>query len=64
MNDCDEAALIRVSRQLGRVVKPRNEVGDGAGISNIRFAPGMVGKGYSDEGKLRAHVGLCAGGGD
>ncbi|KAL9024425.1 MAG: hypothetical protein Q9196_006526 [Gyalolechia fulgens] len=42
--------LLRLSAQLGRIVKPRNEVSAGSGVSNIRCAPDLEGKGYSSEG--------------
>lgn len=49
---CDgQLALARLSEQLGVIAKPRNEVGAGTGVSNIRFAPDLTGKGYSSEGK-------------
>ena len=50
INGCDEQSLVTLGKQLGRIVKPRNEVGSGTGVSNIRFAPGLEGKGYSSEG--------------
>ena len=40
-----------MSEQLGAIAKPRNEVGAGTGVSNIRFAPDLAGKGYSSEGE-------------
>lgn len=50
IHGCDEQSLIILAEQLGRVAKPRNEVGTGTGVSNIRCAPGLKGKGYSSEG--------------
>ncbi|KAL8733198.1 MAG: hypothetical protein Q9166_002215 [cf. Caloplaca sp. 2 TL-2023] len=50
IDGCDEQGLITLAKQLGRIAKPRNEVGSGTGVSNIRFAPGLIGKGYSSEG--------------
>lgn len=50
INECDEQSLITLAKQLGRIAKPRNEVGTGTGVSNIRCAPGLEGKGYSSEG--------------
>ncbi|KAL8784872.1 MAG: hypothetical protein Q9195_008865 [Heterodermia aff. obscurata] len=49
INGCDEQSLITLAKQLGQIVKPRNEVGSGTGVSNIRFAPRLEGKGYSSE---------------
>lgn len=43
-------SLVRLSAQLGRIAKPRNEVGAGTGVSNTRYAPGIEGKGYSSDG--------------
>ncbi|KAL2852256.1 hypothetical protein BJX68DRAFT_275060 [Aspergillus pseudodeflectus] len=45
---CDEESLTKLAHQFGDIVRPRNEV-NGAGISNIRFAPSLAGKGYSSE---------------
>ncbi len=50
INGCDEQGLVILAKQLGRIAKPRNEVGTGTGVSNIRCAPGLKGKGYSSEG--------------
>lgn len=50
INGCDEQSLIILAKHLGRIAKPRNEVGTGTGVSNIRCAPGLEGKGYSSEG--------------
>ncbi|KAL4920936.1 hypothetical protein BDW62DRAFT_220372 [Aspergillus aurantiobrunneus] len=46
---CDEDRLGQLASQFGEIVKPRNEKTNGTGISNIRFAPTLVGKGYSAE---------------
>ncbi|KAJ6473384.1 hypothetical protein C8R47DRAFT_1187546 [Mycena vitilis] len=45
----DEASLVALGNHFGSIVKPRNEAGKGTGVSNIRFAPGLVGKGYSSQ---------------
>ncbi len=50
IHGCDEQSLIILAEQLGRVAKPRNEVGTETGVSNIRCAPRLKGKGYSSEG--------------
>jgi hypothetical protein len=47
--NCDEESLIGISKTLRETVRPRNETASGTGISNIRFAPGLEGKGYSSE---------------
>ncbi|KAL5043522.1 hypothetical protein BDW71DRAFT_216254 [Aspergillus fruticulosus] len=49
LKECDEAKLSKLASQLGEVVRPRNEKVSGTGISNIRFEPSLVGKGYSSE---------------
>ncbi|KAJ6492030.1 hypothetical protein C8R45DRAFT_1073427 [Mycena sanguinolenta] len=45
----DEAKLVALGNYFGSIIKPRNETGNGTGISNIRFAPGLEGKGYSSQ---------------
>ncbi|KAL4952344.1 HAD-like domain-containing protein [Aspergillus filifer] len=45
----DEQTLSQLASQFGQVVRPRNEKTSGSGISNIRFDPSLVGKGYSSE---------------
>lgn len=50
---CDEKALAELARKFGSIVKPRNESTSCSGISNIRFAPSLVGKGYSSEGETK-----------
>ncbi|KAL3485245.1 hypothetical protein BJX62DRAFT_243159 [Aspergillus germanicus] len=45
---CNEESLTKLAHQFGDIVRPRNEV-NGAGISNIRFAPSLAGKGYSSD---------------
>lgn len=50
LDGCDEENMVILAKQLGRVAKPRNEVVAGTGVSNIRYAPGLIGKGYSSEG--------------
>lgn len=47
---CDEDSLVEVANQLGEINRPRNEKLNGSGVSHIRFAPNLVGKGYSSEG--------------
>ncbi|KAJ7662804.1 hypothetical protein DFH06DRAFT_1268739 [Mycena polygramma] len=49
VRDVDEAKLVALGNQLGSIVKPRNETCKGTGVSNIRFAPGLEGKGYSSQ---------------
>ncbi|KAL4980431.1 HAD-like domain-containing protein [Aspergillus desertorum] len=49
LKDCDEAKLSKLASQLGEVVRPRNEEISGTGISNIRFEPSLVGRGYSSD---------------
>ncbi|KAL6237706.1 hypothetical protein BDW75DRAFT_228556 [Aspergillus navahoensis] len=49
LKECDEAKLSKLAGQLGEVVRPRNEKISGTGISNIRFEPSLVGKGYSSD---------------
>lgn len=39
-----------LAHQLGQVVRPRNEATPGSGVSRIRFASDLIGKGYSSEG--------------
>ena len=51
INGCDEKNLLKLANLMGTIVKPRNEKATGTGVSNIRFAPGLEGKGYSSEGK-------------
>ncbi|PWY72697.1 Clavaminate synthase-like protein [Aspergillus eucalypticola CBS 122712] len=46
---CEEEALVGLARQLGQIVRPRNEETPGSGVSRIRFASDLVGKGYSSE---------------
>ncbi|PWY88065.1 Clavaminate synthase-like protein [Aspergillus sclerotioniger CBS 115572] len=46
---CDEDSLVTLANHLGQVVRPRNEKTPGSGVSNIRFASNLVGKGYSSE---------------
>ncbi|KAJ0416569.1 hypothetical protein BJY00DRAFT_326198 [Aspergillus carlsbadensis] len=48
VEQCNEESLTKLAHQLGDIVRPRNEA-NGAGISNIRFAPSLAGKGYSSE---------------
>jgi hypothetical protein len=45
-----ESSLVALSRKLGHIVQPRNEVRDGTGLSNIRPDPCLSGKGYTTEG--------------
>lgn len=52
IRDADEASLVSLSKKLGSIAKPRNEVSGGNGVSNIRCAPDLVGKGYSSQGIL------------
>jgi hypothetical protein len=52
---CNEESLTKLAHQFGDIVRPRNEV-NGAGISNIRFAPSLAGKGYSSDGMTRAQT--------
>ncbi|KAI5794984.1 hypothetical protein EDC01DRAFT_721925 [Geopyxis carbonaria] len=49
LQGCDEQKLVELTRRLGRIVKPRNEVSAGTGVTNIRCAPALEGKGYSSE---------------
>lgn len=53
VDDCDEDTLVKLGESFGTVAKPRNEVTGGKGVSNIRCAPGLEGKGYSNQGTLR-----------
>ena len=46
-----ESSLVTLSQKFGRIFKPRNDV-SGTGVSNIRYAPGLTGKGYSTEGMV------------
>ncbi|KAI9039362.1 putative haloacid dehalogenase-like hydrolase [Aspergillus affinis] len=46
---CDEDSLVDVANQLGEINRPRNEKLHGSGVSHIRFAPNLTGKGYSSE---------------
>jgi hypothetical protein len=46
----DEQSLSKLASQFGDIIRPRNETTSGTGISNIRFEPSLVGKGYSSEG--------------
>lgn len=41
----NEERLVALSESLGSIVKPRNEVAGGRGVSNIRCAPNLIGKG-------------------
>ena len=50
IEECDENSMVALAMQLGRIVTPRNESKSGSGVSNIRCAPSLVGKGYSSEG--------------
>ncbi|KAJ7864918.1 hypothetical protein B0H13DRAFT_1898874 [Mycena leptocephala] len=45
----DETKLIALGNHFGSIAKPRNETVNGTGMSNIRFAPGLEGKGYSSQ---------------
>ncbi|KAL4881021.1 HAD-like domain-containing protein [Aspergillus karnatakaensis] len=45
----DEDSLSQLASKFGDVIRPRNEKTSGTGISNIRFAPSLAGKGYSSE---------------
>ncbi|KAL2868584.1 HAD-like domain-containing protein [Aspergillus lucknowensis] len=45
----DGESLRKLGNEHGVVIRPRNEGPDGSGISNIRFAPSLVGKGYSSD---------------
>ncbi|KAL4926815.1 HAD-like domain-containing protein [Aspergillus undulatus] len=45
----NEETLCQLASQFGDIVRPRNEKTNGSGISNIRFDPSLVGKGYSSE---------------
>lgn len=47
---CDETLLVSLANEFGEIVRPRNERIEGSGISHIRFAPNLAGKGYSSEG--------------
>ncbi|GAQ06886.1 hypothetical protein ALT_4207 [Aspergillus lentulus] len=49
VEECDETSLVHLGNQLGEIVRPRNEKTHGSGISHIRFAPDLTGKGYSSE---------------
>ncbi|KAL3468542.1 hypothetical protein BJX64DRAFT_246192 [Aspergillus heterothallicus] len=49
---CNEAGLRRLAHQLGDIVRPRNEQINGSGISHIRCAPSLAGKGYSSQGMM------------
>lgn len=51
VEECDETSLVHLGNQLGEIVRPRNEKTHGSGISHIRFAPDLTGKGYSSEGE-------------
>ncbi|KAL4888253.1 Clavaminate synthase-like protein [Aspergillus ambiguus] len=42
-------SLVMLGTNLGTVIRPRNEQHPGTGISNIRYAPSLRGKGYSSE---------------
>ncbi|KAL4872398.1 hypothetical protein BDV12DRAFT_142936 [Aspergillus spectabilis] len=44
-----EQSLSKLANQFGDIIQPRNETTSGTGISNIRFEPSLVGKGYSSE---------------
>ena len=55
LKECNEAKLSKLASQLGKIVRPRNEKISGTGISNIRFEPSLVGKGYSSEGTTKAY---------
>ena len=54
VDGCNEESLVKLGGHFGQIVKPRNETSTGTGVSNIRAAPGLVGKGYSSEGKHRS----------
>ncbi|KAL5343447.1 hypothetical protein BJX70DRAFT_354189 [Aspergillus crustosus] len=45
----DETSLSKLASQFGDIIRPRHEKTSGTGISNIRFEPSLVGKGYSSE---------------
>ncbi|PKX98638.1 putative haloacid dehalogenase-like hydrolase [Aspergillus novofumigatus IBT 16806] len=49
VEECDETSIVHLGNQLGEIVRPRNEKAHGSGISHIRFAPNLTGKGYSSE---------------
>jgi hypothetical protein len=41
---------VHLGNQLREIVRPRNEKTHGSGISHIRFAPDLTGKGHNSEG--------------
>ncbi|KAL4808821.1 HAD-like domain-containing protein [Aspergillus unguis] len=45
---CNEMTLADLAGQFGIIVRPRHEKLSGTGISHIRFAPALIGKGYSN----------------
>ncbi|KAF2752732.1 putative haloacid dehalogenase-like hydrolase [Pseudovirgaria hyperparasitica] len=49
LQNCDEDKLVALGENLGTIARPRNELAGGRGVSNIRCAPGLEGKGYSNQ---------------
>lgn len=44
MAGCDEQSLVVLPKQLGQILKPRNEMGAARGVINIRYVLGFVGR--------------------
>jgi hypothetical protein len=51
VKNCGEQELVELTQSLGVPIRPRNEKKGGSCVSNIRNTPGLVGKGYTSEGK-------------
>jgi len=51
VNNCGEQELVELTQSLGVPIRPRNEEKKGSCVSHIRNTPGLVGKGYTSEGK-------------